>query len=865
MTSPVHMHCLSEPAEPRFFASSASLGETCLGPLDALLSCSLSLGSQESPLSPLAPTNTYALNNAVHMEIQENAKLPTFNLPVDRSNSSHSRTSNPKLAPTTSHDMDELIRLAEKDINLTEMFLKSHDRSSVNKNWSSAGAMLSYIGERVDAVDSTCKPDSVTGAQSPKLGSSSSLHSASVPRSVTIPSFLHSSRKSDLPVTPSAASASTPGKLAQYPYHRSSPLPIPKRLSPETTDVQAGTASGQSNGKESTDDAMKAALATAAAIASATQMTAPCIPTQSTLDVAPCPESPSHSTKLPPPTFPSSQTVQSTLQPPSDSSDQPKSQQASSPNTRHPGALLLSPTNTPARCQSHHTTIRQSARAHATAPTGSIMAATKQRSQFGFGGNHVVPSVPLPPPESKRRAAPPPPPEPTGVAYERKKQRAKDMRVKLNESIERLAIAISLTGTQSKQRSAQLQSMPLPYGGMGFRSNTIHIIDECGKISTEAKKWDRPSFVGSAAALIQSLNAQCEALMNEMLQMRRQAGETSANMENARVTPSHLQYGDSNDCSSSSEVTLPSAKRKDFVVTAKRNMIGVSAKRPRFEEMNGKSVAHDAHLRIHSILSKMPTLKVLLSMLDPRSLIRCTEVSKHWAKIFKSDQAWLDRLMDRFGHYNVRQWKEKMEDEHLPACSSIKLYRNMDLSNVRPYCRLEGSLVLGEARMPGKVSAWASMVERSNGETIRSVLLESDKRTYSSLPVVELRLLIQNTGLVDCPIVLKEQTIMVDASTRRRGEEMKEIHWDDRLKKKVLNLDGIPRAPVERNESPDMMGELCRLKLYEAVVLVVHIHARGCSTTSKFQHKSNFSKVLVTLNGTTVPLVIPFFRESNIS
>lgn len=154
MTSPVHMHCLSEPAEPRFFASSASLGETCLGPLDALLSCSLSLGSQESPLSPLVPTNTYALNNAVHMEIQENAKLRTFNLPVDRSNSSHSRTSNPKLAPATSHDMVELIRLPEKDVNLTEMFLKSHDRSSVNKNWSSAGAMLSYIGERVDAVDS---------------------------------------------------------------------------------------------------------------------------------------------------------------------------------------------------------------------------------------------------------------------------------------------------------------------------------------------------------------------------------------------------------------------------------------------------------------------------------------------------------------------------------------------------------------------------------------------------------------------------------------------------------------------------------------------------------------------------------------
>jgi len=48
-------------------------------------------------------------------------------------------------------------------------------------------------------------------------------------------------------------------------------------------------------------------------------------------------------------------------------------------------------------------------------------------------------------------------------------------------------------------------------------------------------------------------------------------------------------------------------------------------------------------------------------------------------------------------------------------------------------------------------------------------------------------------------------------------------------------------------------------------MLVVHIHARGCSTASKFKSKSNFTKVLVTLNGTTVTLVIPFFRESNMS
>jgi hypothetical protein len=346
------------------------------------------------------------------------------------------------------------------------------------------------------------------------------------------------------------------------------------------------------------------------------------------------------------------------------------------------------------------------------------MAATQQRSQFGFGGNHVVPSVPLPPPQHKDRAAAATAPEPIGVAYERKKQRAKDARIQLNESIERLAIAISLTETQSTQRSAQLQSIPPPVGLSGFRSNTMHFLDECSKISTDAKKWDRPSFVGSAAALIQSLNAQCEALMSEMFEIKRRAGETNDNGKTARVSPSLLQNGDSNDDGSRSEVSSTNPKRKDFDVTESGNKNGVStAKRPRHEE------AYDAPLGIDSILSISPTMHALLSMLDPRSLIRCAEVSKPWAAIYKDDQVWLDRSADRFGYYNVRQWKEKMQEDHLPACSSIKLYCNMDSGNVKPYCKLEGSLVLGEARMPGKVSAWASMVEQSNGETIRSVVL----------------------------------------------------------------------------------------------------------------------------------------------
>jgi hypothetical protein len=152
-------------------------------------------------------------------------------------------------------------------------------------------------------------------------------------------------------------------------------------------------------------------------------------------------------------------------------------------------------------------------------------------------------------------------------------------------------------------------------------------------------------FFGSATALIQSLNAQFEALMSEMFEIKRRAGETNANGKTARVSPSLLQNGDSNDDGYRSEVRSTNPKRKDFDVTESGNKNGVStAKCPRHEE------AHDAWLGIDSILSISPTIHALLSMLDPRSLIRCAEVLKPWAAIHKDDQVWLDRSADRFGY-----------------------------------------------------------------------------------------------------------------------------------------------------------------------------------------------------------------------
>jgi len=825
--------------------SVASFDVSSLGHLDDIFS----IGSHEQPGSPIAENNNnhnnYAPSNAVHMEIQENAKLPTFNLPVDRTNSSHTRTSNLKIAADTKHDLDEIIRLSEKDVNLTEMFLQSRDRSSVNMNYNTAGALLSYIGDCFDGDgDSSAKPDSVMSGGSKGL---SFLQTPPVPRSVHVPQSNETHVTSPM-ITSQASAAGPTDNFAlgnqqtpaqQYPYYRSLPLPITKCLSPETTSQSSETV--ESNGVAASDDAMTAALATAAAIASHRQTSAKSPSTQKAV----------------------------------------KCQRKSLPSPGKEGA--------PGGKGAIHKSLSKSSPAQyrSAVPSASIIDATKQRSQFGFGGNHVVPSVPVPPPARKLQHRPTPPPPPPSAAttsaeaYERKKQRAKDSRIKLNESIERTAIAISLSGTQSKQRAAQLNTIRM--SSPALRANTLHTLEECSRIAVDAKKWDRPSFVGTAASLIQTLNAQCEALMSEMLEMKKQEGDAfvaplALNMNEAaaqytdaatsRVSPSY--NGDVHTRSATSDETLQSPKRP---AAGEWNMGLYSyTKRPRLDEAttpshaNGMSDADSSAvspITIHATLSKTRAMQSIAAMLDPRSLVRCSKVSTSWKELFQGDPAWLQRCIDRYGQYNVRQWKDKMEAEHLPPCASIDLYRSMDASNVKPYCRHEGSLFLGGARMPGKVSAWVSMAERSNGETIRSVVKESDPKTYTSLPVVELRILIQNTGSPDFPIVIKEQPITVDASTRRRGEEMKEIQWDDRFHKQVLNLDGTPRAPVDKTDSNDVVGELCRLKLFDAVVLVVHIHARGCSTTSKFQQKSNFTKVLVKMNGTTVPLVIPFLRESS--
>jgi hypothetical protein len=225
----------------------------------------------------------------------------------------------------------------------------------------------------------------------------------------------------------------------------------------------------------------------------------------------------------------------------------------------------------------------------------------------------------------------------------------------------------------------------------------------------------------------------------------------------------------------------------------------------------------------------------------------------------------LNLLIRRFGIYNVRQWKSKMkqsdDDGGNEICNKL-LYKNMHATNVAPHFQQQAPLLkLGQAMIQGKVSGWLFLVERSNGETLRSVKCQPGKeengRTYESTPVVELKVLIQNTGLGESPVVLKDQALAVDVSTRRTGGSLVEISWDDRFRKTARNLDGTRR----QSQGDTLTGEICSLSLFEAVVLDVYILAEGCTTTAKFRQKGNFAKLLVTMDGRTVTMVIPFSEE----
>ena len=844
--------------------------------------------------------NESNLVNAVHMHVQDNARIPNYNHPVDRSNSSTN-----KLFPRRKYTSERFI---EPDNSMAELFLSSESsyRKSLNQTYEVRGSVEEInIEKDIDELAAVSVDPTPWSEIKDKIDNEEETEKFHQHQQIE----QHQQQQKQLPVAspalvariskPPSAVVNHAHLSSYYRHDRHNQLLLPKQA---TSPQQSSSLRNDARVQE--DSRMAEAVATAAAIARSNNDAANAIKNNS--NTSPAKESRrSNARGVGTSTMQPIQMVNQTgMQ--VDGSYTHQSEQ-------YAGVAKTAASNGHLQRQRRNATAPPHAAAHAVS-RASVLAATNRKSQYGFGGNHSVPSVPAPPsirsstqpilqqklvwksnkanmlPSSTKQNVPVSRRQPTvpngksstihiesnsGSAYERKKQKAKDARVKLNESIERLAIAVSLAGSESKHRIGQLENQ---IDITEFRQKSVAVSNEGIKLAENAKKWDRPSFVGTAASIIQSLNAQCEALMAELIAIQKLLNASKSNNgdtdtdkktksdfssdidavdEVSSINNTNAQVSESKADKAESPTSDQMLKRHQQSVDLV-NKIQSPNKRPRLGIQENRILPSNNEVIFRSIAG----------MLDPLSLCCCACTNKIWREMnaFKDEKIWFNLAVKRFGIYNVRKWSENLKDGECEEISNKEIYEEMNASNVMPHFTQEGLSFLGKGRIPGKLSGWVFIVERSNGETLRSVKRDPNSGTsggvgYQSRPVVELRIVIQNTGMANQVVTLKSQQIGVDVSTRRRGGEFEEIDWDDRFKKVVRNLDGTMRKISNETSNTDSRDDLCRLNLFETAVFEVHINARGCSTISKFRQRSNFTKILASLDGTTVPMVVPFLKH----
>ena len=394
--------------------------------------------------------------------------------------------------------------------------------------------------------------------------------------------------------------------------------------------------------------------------------------------------------------------------------------------------------------------------------------------------------------------------------------------MRLNESIEELEGSIDLAGSQSQERYKYIAHTLMKEGSDKNEKCTHHLarmMDVTIQQAEAAQKFDRPGFIGTGAEIIKSLNAQCEGLMKEVAYMRNLISRRA-------IVPAVANANRS------------SPQRRVAVVTNSPELT------PAVPDATGKELTDAPNL-----------LKSLATFLDPISLVKCSHVSKRWRQIdaFRNQDLWQSLCIKRYGISAVRKWQD---DEDVQANeSNTALYFRMSIQNVKPFNSLEAPISLGMSVIRGKAGLWVSLMGRSNGETSRSVLQQrigqsgaSAECVYVSVPVVELRLLVQNTGYSDGPVIVPDQQFVVDASTRRTSEKLLEVDTDRRFRRKVISAEG----------TQSFGAEMCRLGLYETAVISCFINARFCNTVGRFCERAKKMQILLSIGGTTQALPVPF-------
>ena len=871
------------------------------------------------------------LVNAVHMHVQDNARIPNYNLPVDRSNSNNTSAS------------DALLSSKLELNNYAELFLSSESdyRKSLNQSYEVRSTLLSDVPKEIEGLAAVSFDPTPWSEIKDKIHIEEENEKQQQQRQQQVQN--HHQQQQQIYVGTSAPVPGTPtisprAATTLYPNDRQQEIDLfngKKIPSPEKNTAEQEVAR------------MADAIATAAAIALTTNGAATVV--NNNASISPAKQSKPKAVswgESSTSTTPSNSAVNPIKTEVNYSHDHDQHLQRQYANTMPPPraaahaasrASVLAATNRKSHDNLYTRDRRlQRQRANAKAPPhaaahavsrASLLAATNRKSQYGFGGNHTVPSVPAPPslrssnqsmlnhftaPKTKPKAkkasvipsvkphipVPTPPPHipngshpvlhgegHTGSAYERKKQKAKDARVRLNEAIECLAVAVNLAGSQSKLRIDQLQNQIHP---TEIRQKTIEVNQEGIKLSESAKKWDRPSFVGTAASIIKALNAQCETLMAELMAMQQMLDE-SKGMNWGSDNDDKVKPEDSTRDNGICDAKM-AASPTDFTNSEVSRSVSKQAESPNSHQVQKRYTQSAVLSKNVQSPHKRPRLdinedqnmscidevcwgkmsKLVSEWLDPLSLCRCQCTSKGWRDMdaFGNEKIWFDLAVKRFGLYNVRKWSDHLKDEESEEIHCKDLYMEMNDKNVMPYFSREGLLFLGNGKIKGKLSAWVFIVERSNGETLRSVKRDPSSGNlrgvgYQSRPVVELRIVIQNIGMFTHPAIINSQKVEVDASTRRTDTKFEEIYWDDRFNKVLRNTDGTIRTLATIHSNSIFQDELCRLEYLETAVIEVHINAQGCSTISKFRKRSNFTTILANLDGTTVPMVIPFLKHND--
>ncbi len=430
----------------------------------------------------------------------------------------------------------------------------------------------------------------------------------------------------------------------------------------------------------------------------------------------------------------------------------------------------------------------------------------------------------------------------TEISYEKKKQKAKDNRAKLTIAIEELEDAFHVAKNDSKERYQQYQTL---FPSVS-KSSSVDLMKELIQDVSNTKKWDRPSYIMSAAKIIEKLNRQCEALMDDLVKLKSSQRPCAYLSNHFHPWQDNLRM---EQHSSNPMVNFDLEQIKNV-----RSMRGdISLK----EYENNCFVKHMGK-KEEVFLPDLPNilLKEIASFLDPISILRCGTVTKKWVlnkhDIFSDESLWRNLCNYRFGHAQVQRWRNessmfgnKILERHDAA---MKMYQRMKLANWKPSCKCEGNLYLGHSKINNVLSAWVSMVDRSNGETMRTVFASlGSSEQILLIPVVEVRILIQNTGFSgDGGIVIPEQVMSISSNNL----EMFEIQSDQRFRKTFLNMDAAILQPVTKGSH--------HLGLFDAMVIRFYVHAETCSSTRIFIEKAKSAKLLISLLGNTVSLKIPF-------